>query len=65
MIYGVYMYIYIYYICILVGGDWNMNSIFPSIGNVIIPIDFSEGFKPPTSFIIDSIGWDKDIDWIR
>ena len=24
----------------LVGGDWNMNFIFPYMGNVIIPIDF-------------------------
>ena len=28
-----------YYKPSLVGGDWNMNSIFPYIGNVIIPID--------------------------
>jgi hypothetical protein len=24
---------------LLVGGDWNMNVIFPSIGNFIIPTD--------------------------
>ena len=31
---------------------WNMNFIFPYIGNVIIPTDsyFSDGLKPPTSF---------------
>jgi len=40
-------------ILLLVGGDWNMNFIFPYIGNVIIPIDeliFFRGVaQPPTS----------------
>ena len=27
-------------VIVIVGGDWNMTFIFPSIGNVIIPIDF-------------------------
>ena len=40
------------WIIYLVGGDWNMDFIFPYVGNVIIPLDsyFSEGLKPPTRF---------------
>ena len=42
----------------LVGGDWNMTFMFPYSGNVIIPFDciwllyFSEGFKPPTRWVV-------------
>ena len=36
-------------------GDWNMNCIFPYIGNVIIPIDELIFFRgvgiPPTRYI--------------
>ena len=47
-VYSMYMYI-LYYIYILVGGDWNHGILndFHSVGNVIIPTDevhhFSEG----------------------
>ena len=38
-----------------VGGDWNMNLIFPYIGNVIIPTDELIFFRgvgiPPTRFL--------------
>ena len=41
-----------YFSLLLVGGDWNMNLIFPYIGNFIIPIDeiiFFRGVAiPPT-----------------
>ena len=42
MVYLVYIWIIYLENChlYLVGGDWNMNCIFPYIGNVIIPIDF-------------------------
>ena len=41
----------------LVGGDWNMTFIFPEILGIIMPIDsyFSEGLKPPTSYITTSL----------
>ena len=46
---------------ILVGGDWNMNVIFPYIGDgIIIPIDeliFFRGIGiPPTSYVVFVIG---------
>ena len=39
------------YYCLVV---WNI-FYFPYIGNVIIPIDFSEGFNPSTSQVIEAI----------
>ena len=45
----------------LVGGDWNMDFIFPYIGNVIIPIDFHifQRGRPTTNqrLAIGAGGW--------